>query len=153
MKNQINQTTINQVVLTQSKETRGRKVKWTGTMSRAWIIARNCANFFNTNPSSIAKRGLVKASQFIGEALRLAWKELKSRVAGATTKQFRWAAHSIPRKSISKLNEAIISIKEDLENKGYKQDSDLFKIKMATAVAELRGKKGEVSQLNQLSLT
>lgn len=86
--------------------TRGRKfnpAKY--AINRAWEIAKNAETAHNTNPVDVAIKGLVKASEFFAEALKISWKEAKAKAAKLDFESYE--LHKVPKKNQKAILNAI----------------------------------------------
>lgn len=86
---------------------RGRKFNQAKyAIVRAWEIARNAAVAHNTNPVDVARQGLVKASEYFAESLRLAWKEARQKKAKMENPEM-YTLHKVPKKNQKSILNAI----------------------------------------------
>lgn len=86
-----------------STSTRGRKFNINKfVINRAWEIAKNAAVAHNTNPVDVALTGLVRASDFFAESMRLAWVEGKRKAAKMADFEVH-TLHKVPKKNQAKI--------------------------------------------------
>lgn len=93
----------NLIASTTSKiETRGRKFNVSQhAIKRAWEISKNATVAHNTNPLNVAKKGLVKPSEFFSEALKIGWVEAK--MLKNKTQFEAYKLHTVPKKNLGKI--------------------------------------------------
>lgn len=86
--------------------TRGRKFNASKfAITRAWEIAKNAADAHNTNPVDVALKGLVKASEFFAESLKISWKEAKAKAAKVEFEAY--SLHKVPKKNKASILNAV----------------------------------------------